>query len=102
MLCGGSWKGGKKANWQWRGKPIWAAEEGQDIASHVEKLTLNIHHVHVLKSQDNEEQCNKKQVYWAVKIKVSQVDLDWQHKGELFLAGWAHDASGRQGRDETY
>ncbi|RMB97671.1 hypothetical protein DUI87_25822 [Hirundo rustica rustica] len=38
----------------------------------------------------------------AAKVKVSQVDLDWQHKGEVFLARWAHDASGHQGRDATY
>lgn len=25
----------------------------------------------------------------AAKIKVSQVDLDWQHKRELLLAQWA-------------
>ena len=28
--------------------------------------------------------------------------MDWQHKGELFPAQWAHDASGHQGRDATY
>ncbi|KAJ7412096.1 hypothetical protein BTVI_47494 [Pitangus sulphuratus] len=33
---------------------------------------------------------------------MSQVDLDWQHKGELFLVRWAHDASDHQGRDVTY
>ncbi|TRZ12047.1 hypothetical protein HGM15179_015064 [Zosterops borbonicus] len=38
----------------------------------------------------------------AVKIEVSKIDLDWEHKGELFLARWAHDASGHQGRDATY
>jgi len=30
------------------------------------------------------------------------VDLDWQHKGELFIARWAHDTLGHQGRDATY
>ncbi|TRZ09184.1 hypothetical protein HGM15179_017924 [Zosterops borbonicus] len=38
----------------------------------------------------------------AAKIKVSQVDLDWQHKGELFLARWAHDTSDHEGRHATY
>ena len=38
----------------------------------------------------------------AAKIKVAQVDLDWQHKGEQFMAPWAHDSSGHQGRDATY
>ncbi|RMC01116.1 hypothetical protein DUI87_22382 [Hirundo rustica rustica] len=35
-------------------------------------------------------------------MEVSKIDLDWQHKGELFLARWARDASGHQGRDATY
>jgi len=30
------------------------------------------------------------------------MDLDWQHKGELFTSWWAHDTSGHQGRDATY
>ncbi|GAB0181790.1 hypothetical protein GRJ2_000644300 [Grus japonensis] len=38
----------------------------------------------------------------AAKIEVAQVDLDWQRKGELFIARWAHDTSGHQGRDATY
>ncbi|RMC21824.1 hypothetical protein DUI87_02693 [Hirundo rustica rustica] len=94
----------KKANWQRRGKPIWAAEIWQDIAARVEKLTVKVRHVdaHVSKSQANEEHHNNEQVDKAAKVKVSQVDLDWQHKGEIFLARWAHDASGHQGRDATY
>jgi len=31
-----------------------------------------------------------------------EVDLDWQHKGELLIAQWAHDISGNQGRDASY
>ncbi|RMC18933.1 hypothetical protein DUI87_03531 [Hirundo rustica rustica] len=94
----------KKANWQRRGKPIWAAEIWRDIASRVEKLTVEVRHVdtHVSKSRANEEHHNNEQVDKAAKVKVSQVDLDWQHKGEVFLARWAHDASGHQGRDATY
>ncbi|RMC06210.1 hypothetical protein DUI87_15640 [Hirundo rustica rustica] len=94
----------KKANWQRREKPIWAAEIWQDIAARVEKLTVKVRHVdaHVSKSQANEEHHNNEQVDKAAKVKVSQVDLDWQHKGEVFLARWAHDASSHQGRDATY
>ncbi|RMC01816.1 hypothetical protein DUI87_21624 [Hirundo rustica rustica] len=46
----------KKANWQHRGKPIWAAEIWQDIAARVEKLTVKVRHVdaHVSKSRANE------------------------------------------------
>ncbi|RMC21903.1 hypothetical protein DUI87_02774 [Hirundo rustica rustica] len=94
----------KKANWQRRGKPICAAHEWKDIASQVEKLPVKVHHVdaHVPKSRANEEHRNNEQVDQAAKIEVSKIDLDWQHKGELFLARWAHDASGHQGRDATY
>lgn len=34
-------------------------------------------------------------------MKVYQMDQDWQHKGELFLAWWVYDDSGNQGRDAT-
>jgi len=57
---------------------------------------------HVPKSQATEEHQNNHQVDQAAKTEVAQVDLDWQHKGELFIAQWAHDTSGRQGRDATY
>ncbi|RMB92861.1 hypothetical protein DUI87_30755 [Hirundo rustica rustica] len=89
----------KKANWQHRGKPIWAADEWKDIATRVEKLPVKVRHVdaHVPKSQANEEHRINEQVDQAAKI-----DLDWQHKGELFLARWACEASGHQGRDATY
>uniref|UniRef100_A0A8U8BQ67 Uncharacterized protein n=1 Tax=Geospiza parvula TaxID=87175 RepID=A0A8U8BQ67_GEOPR len=94
----------KKANWQRRGKPIWAADEWKDIAARLEKLPVKVRHVdaHVPKSRANEEHQNNEQVDQAAKIEVSKIDLDWQHKGELFLARWAHDASGHQGRDATY
>lgn len=38
----------------------------------------------------------------AAKIKVSQVDLDWQHKCEQFLAQWAHDTWSHKGKDITH
>ena len=30
------------------------------------------------------------------------MDLDWERKGELFVARWAHETSGHLGRDATY
>ncbi|XP_071665199.1 uncharacterized protein [Patagioenas fasciata] len=94
----------KKSNWQRRGKPIWAATLWQDIAARLESLPVKVRHVdaHVPKSRATEEHLNNQQADQAAKIKVAEVDLDWQHKGELFLARWAHDASGHQGRDATY
>ncbi|TRZ23868.1 hypothetical protein HGM15179_003220, partial [Zosterops borbonicus] len=70
----------------------------------VEKLPVKVRHVdaHVPKSRANEEHWNNEQVDQAAKIEVSKIDLDWEHKEELFLAEWAHDASGHQGRDATY
>lgn len=55
-----------------------------------------------LKSQAPEEHQNNQQVDQTVKIEVAEIDWDWQHKGELFLAQWAHGISGCQGRDATY
>ena len=57
---------------------------------------------HVPKSWATEEHQNNQRADQAAKIKVSQVDLDWHHKGEQFMARWAHDSSGPQGRDGTY
>ncbi|GAB0208542.1 hypothetical protein GRJ2_003319900 [Grus japonensis] len=94
----------KQSNWQRSGKPIWAAPLWQDIAAQLEKLVVKVRHVdaHVPKSQDTEEHQNNQQVDQAAKIEVAQVNLDWQRKGELFIARWAHDTSGHQGRDATY
>jgi len=94
----------KKNNWQRRGKPIWAAPLWQDIAAHLERLVVKVRHVdaHIPKSWATEEHQNNYQVDQAAKIEVAQVDLDWQHEGELLIAPWAHDTSGHQGRDMTY
>ncbi|RMC11059.1 hypothetical protein DUI87_12251 [Hirundo rustica rustica] len=94
----------KEANWQRGGKPIWAAKEWKDIATRVGRLPVKVRHIdaHIPKSRANEEHRNNEQVDRAAKTEVSKIDLDWEHKGELFLAQWAHDASGHQGRDATY
>jgi len=94
----------KKSNWQHRGKPIWVAPLWQDIAARLEQLAVKVHHVdaHIPKSRDTEERQNIHQVDQAAKTEVAQVDLDWHHKSELFIARWAHDTSGHQGRDATY
>ena len=94
----------KQSNWQLRGTPIWAALLWQDITAWLENLPAKVCHTytHVPKSWSTEEHQNNEQTDQAVEAEVYQVDLDWQHKGELFLARWAHDASGHQGRDATY
>ncbi|XP_050184140.1 uncharacterized protein LOC126646700 [Myiozetetes cayanensis] len=53
----------KKANWKRRGKPIWAADIWQDIATRVEKLIVRVHHVnaHVSKNRTDEEHGNNEQ-----------------------------------------
>ncbi|KAF4803562.1 hypothetical protein TURU_014995 [Turdus rufiventris] len=94
----------KKTNGQLGGKRGWASDQWKEIATRVEKLPVEVHYVnaHVPKSRANEEHRYKKQVDQASKIEVSQIDLDWQHKGELLLTPWAHDASSHQGRDVKY
>lgn len=47
------------------------------------------------------DQQNNQQVGQAAKIDVDQIDLDWQQKGELFLARWDLETSDHQGRDAT-
>ncbi|KAK4826686.1 hypothetical protein QYF61_010695 [Mycteria americana] len=86
------------------GKLIWAATLWQGIAARVENPVVKVRHVDLLTypSRATEEQQNNQKVNQAAKIKVAQVDLDWQRKGELFIAQWAHDTSGHQGRDATY
>ncbi|XP_062460231.1 ribonuclease H-like [Pezoporus occidentalis] len=94
----------KQSNWQRRGKPIWAAALWKDICARVQNAVVKVCHVnaHLPKSRVTEEHQNNQQVDKAAKIEVAQMDLDWQHKGELFLARWAHDTSGHQGRDAAY
>ncbi|RMC15654.1 hypothetical protein DUI87_07856 [Hirundo rustica rustica] len=94
----------KEANWQCGGKPIWASKEWKDIATRVERLPVKVRHIdaHIPKNRANEEHRNNEQVDQTGKIEVSKIDLDWEHKGELFLVRWAHDASGHQGRDASY
>ncbi|KAK4831980.1 hypothetical protein QYF61_020363 [Mycteria americana] len=54
----------------------------------VENLVVKVHHIdaHIPKSRATEEHQNNQQVDQAAKTEVAQVDLDWQHKGELFIA----------------
>ena len=56
-------------------------------------MVVKVCHVdaHVPKSRATEEQQNNHQVDQAAKIEVAQIDLDWQHKGELFLACCARE-----------
>ena len=70
----------------------------KDIAAQIKNLVVKVCHVdaHVPKSWATEEQQNNHQVDQAARIKVAQIDLDWQHKSELFLARWAHETLGQQ------
>ncbi|KAK4825492.1 hypothetical protein QYF61_027647 [Mycteria americana] len=57
---------------------------------------------HTPKSRATKEHGNKEQVDQAARTDMAKVDLDWEHKGELFIAQWAHDTSGHLGRDAMY
>ncbi|RMC09529.1 hypothetical protein DUI87_13681 [Hirundo rustica rustica] len=77
----------KKANWQRRGKPIWAADEWKDIATRVEKLPVKVRHVdaHVPKSRANEEHQNNEQdnievVNEEIKIKLCPLRVEDEEK----------------------
>ncbi|GAB0203408.1 hypothetical protein GRJ2_002806400 [Grus japonensis] len=74
------------------------------MADQLEKLAVKVRHVgaYIPKSRAAEEHQNNQQVDQAAKIEVTQIDLDWQHKGELFIARWAHDTLRHHGTDATY
>lgn len=59
MSCGDSCRDGK-SNWQHRGKSIWAASLGQDIAAQMENLVVKVLRVnaHAPKSGAIEEHQN--------------------------------------------
>ena len=104
MILWGRLQQWEQNNWQWRGKPVWVAELWKDIAARIKNVVVKVCHVdaHVPRSRATEEQQNNHQVDRAAKTEVAQRNLDWQNKGELFLARWAHETSGHQGRDATY
>lgn len=54
------------------------------------------------KSETSEEYQNNGHVDQAAKTEVAQIDLDCQHKGELFPAWCVHDTPGHQGGDASY
>ena len=58
-----------------------------------------VHHVHphVPNSGATEERLKNQQVDQAAKTEVAQVDLDWQQKGELFVAQCVHVIDGLAG-----
>ena len=54
----------KRSHWQRRGKPVWAAERGREIAAGVENLAVKVPRVdaHVSKIWATEEHQNNQQV----------------------------------------
>ncbi|KAM9591252.1 uncharacterized protein ACIBXB_006123 [Morphnus guianensis] len=99
MPYGGGYSNGRRATGSAEVNP-----SGRLSRPKIEKLVVKVRHVdaHVPKSRATEEHQNNQQADQAAKTEVSQVDLDWQRRGELFMAQWAHDTSGHQGRDATY
>ncbi|KAJ7400197.1 hypothetical protein BTVI_107525 [Pitangus sulphuratus] len=66
--------------------------------------SLKVHHVdaHMSKDCAPEEHQNHEQVDKVAKIGIVQVDMDWEWKGELFIAQCDHETSGHLGRDATH
>lgn len=44
------------------------------------------------KTCTTKEHQNNEWVDQAIRIEVDQVDLDWEHKGELLVTLWAHES----------
>lgn len=59
----------------------------QDLSAQVKELAVKVHHVDACapRTWATGRHHNNEQVDWAVEIRVSQVDLGWQHKNKLFL-----------------
>jgi len=78
----------KQNNWQHRGKPIWAAAWWRDIDAQAENVVAKVLHTdaHITRSHATKQHQNNQQVDRSTGVEIAQVDLDWQHKGELFLA----------------
>ncbi|KAK4831284.1 hypothetical protein QYF61_016754 [Mycteria americana] len=94
----------KQTNWHRRDKPIWAAELCQDIAARIENFVVKVRYIDAHTPKVVPLKNTKTMSRWTrlLAIEVAQVDLDWQHKGELFIVWWAHDTSGHLVRDATY
>jgi len=82
----------KKTNGQLRVKSIWAAALCRDSTAQAENIILKGRHAdaHTPKSRATEEHGYNEQADKAAKTEVAQVDLNWERKGELFLARWGH------------
>jgi len=67
-------------------------------------VPLQVRHVdaHMPKKHAAEEHRNNEQVAKAVKIEVAPVELDWEHKSKLLVAGWTQKTSGHLRRAATY
>jgi len=57
----------------------------KNMATKIQNVDSHVHKVYV-----TEEHQNNQQIDPASRIEVVQVDLDWQHKEETFLAQWAY------------
>lgn len=54
---------------------------------------------HVPKSRAAAEHQNNERVEMAARTEIAQVNLDWERKGELFVARWAHETLGETSRE---
>lgn len=100
MVAIGLW--GWLQQWKHRHKPIWAAPLWQGITARVENTAPKVCHAHMPKNHTTEEHQNNEQVDKAVKIEVDQMAVEWERKGELFVAQWIYAAWGLLGRDAAY
>ncbi|RMB89164.1 hypothetical protein DUI87_34426 [Hirundo rustica rustica] len=102
MLCGD--ESLEKGQWQAERNPSGLLRFGKTLPPQVEKLTVKVRHgthmcprVRLMKKSIT----TMSQVDKGTKVKVSQVDLDWQHKRSI-PSPLGPYASGHQGRDATY
>jgi len=95
MPCGGGCSSGRRTTGSTEANLSGLSHCGKILLARLEQLVLKVSHVdaHVPNCRTTEEHQNNHQVDQAAKIEVAQVYLDWQQKGELFIARWAHETS---------
>lgn len=90
------------ANTLWETESIWMANLWKNIAQDLEKLNVWMQHVNVPKGRATKEEINNHQADWDAQIATINEDMDWEHKGELFVARWARETLGHPRWDATY
>lgn len=87
MLCGGGYSDRSRPTGSSEVNPSGLLKYGK-IMLQSEILVVKVHYIdaQISKSCATEEHQNNEQMDQAARMDMTQVDLDWEHKDELFTA----------------